>query len=309
MAPPGARKEVPTMRVRSLLLYPVVVALATVVVPSLSRAAEAKVGAAWDSVSAILQTKDAFAGGYHRFNLPRRDLTLRVGDVTVAPELALGAWAGFSDDPEMAMLMGDLVLQSTELGPVLAELAAQKLEVTAIHNHLVGEEPRLIYVHFGGHGRAIDLARRLDRALARTATPRPVAAASPAPLAIDSALVFGGLGRSGRTHGSVAQVSFMLVPGKVTMDGMTVTPALGYASPVNIQAVDATRAVATGDFAVTGSQVPPMLRAFAAHGITATALHTHMIGESPTLYFIHFWADAPLAKVVEGLRAVVDAAR
>jgi hypothetical protein len=127
MAPPGARKEVPTMRVRSLLRFPVVVALATVVVPSSSRAAEAKVGAAWDSVSAILQTKDAFAGGYHRFNLPRRDLTLRVGDVTVAPELALGAWAGFSDDPDMAMLMGDLVLQSTELGPVLAELAAQKL--------------------------------------------------------------------------------------------------------------------------------------------------------------------------------------
>ena len=89
------------------------------------------------------------------------------------------------------------------------------------------------------------------------------------------------------------------------MDGMTVTPALGYASPVNIQAVDATRAVATGDFAVTGNQVEPMMRAFAAHGITATALHTHMIGESPTLYFIHFWADAALAKVVEGLRAVL----
>ena len=290
-------------------MLPVLTALLVVTPPCLSRAADAPTAATWDSVSSILQTKDAFAGGYHRFNLPRRDITLRIGDVTVAPELALGAWAGFSDDPDGAMLMGDLVLKTTELGPVLAELSAQKLEVTAIHNHLVGEEPRLIYVHFGGHGKAIDLARRLDRALARTATPRPVASASAAPLAIDSSIVFRGLGRSGRTHGSVAQVSFMLVPGKVTMDGMAVTPALGYASPVNIQAVDATRAVATGDFAVTGPQVPPMLQAFAAHGITATALHTHMIGESPTLYFIHFWADAPLAKVVEGLRAVVDAAR
>jgi hypothetical protein len=227
----------------------------------------------------------------------------------VAPELLQGAWAGFSDDPRLAMLMGDLVLKPTELGPVLAELAALGLEVTAIHHHLVGEEPRLIYVHFGGHGKAIELARRLDRAVALTATPRPVAPAAAAPLAIDSALVFTGLGRSGRTHGSVAQVSFMLVPGKVTMDGMAVTPALGYASPVNIQAVNASRAVATGDFAVTGRQVAPMLRALAAHGITATALHTHMIGEVPTLYFIHFWADGPLAKVVEGLRAVVDAAR
>ena len=283
--------------------------LIAVVQPASSRAANPLAGAAWDSVATILQTKDVFAAGYHRFNLPRRDLTLRVGDVTVAPELAQGGWAGFSDDPDMAMLMGDLVLTSTELSPVLAELAAQNLDVTAIHNHLVGEEPRLVYVHFGGHGRAVELARRLDRVLALTATPRPVAPAASAPLAIDSALVFSGLGRSGRTHGSVAQVSFMLVPGQVTMDGMEVTPALGYASPVNIQAVDATRAVATGDFAVTGRQVEPMLRAFATHGITATALHTHMIGESPTLYFIHFWADAPLAKLVAGLRAVVDAAR
>jgi uncharacterized protein DUF1259 len=277
--------------------------------PSATRAASPPPGAAWDSVAAILQTKDVFAGGYHRFNLPRRDITLRIGGVTLAPELAQGAWAGFSDDPATAMVMGDLVLATTELGPVLAELAAQKLEVTAIHNHLVGEEPQLVYVHFGGHGNAVELARRLDRVVARTSTPRPVAPATAVPLAIDTSLVFGGLGRSGRAHGSVAQVSFLLVSGTVSMDGMTVTPALGYASPVNIQAVDSTRAVATGDFAVTGRQVQPMLRAFAAHGITVTALHTHMIGESPTVYFIHFWADAPLARVVAGLRAVVDAAR
>jgi hypothetical protein len=295
------------MRNRSGLL--VLIVLIAGVLPSASRAANPPAGAAWDSVATILQTKDAFAGGYHRFNLPRRDITLRVGDVTVAPELAQGAWAGFSDDPDMAMLMGDLVLKSAELGPVLAALAAQELAVTAVHNHLVGEEPQLVYVHFGGHGRAVDLARRLDHAVGMTATPRPVAPAANVPLAIDSALVFNGLGRSGRTHGSVAQVSFMLVPGKVTMDGMTMTPALGYASPVNIQSVDASRAVATGDFAVLGEKVEPMLQAFAAHGITATALHTHMIGESPKIYFIHFWVDAPLASVVGGLRAAVDAAR
>ncbi len=145
--------------------------------------------------------------------------------------------------------------------------------------------------------------------LALTATPRPVAAAANVPLAIDSSIVFRGLGRSGRARGSVAQVTFLLVPDPVTMDGMTVTPALGYASPVNIQAVDASRAFATGDFAVTAKQVAPLLKALAAQGITATALHTHMIGESPTLYFIHFWADGPLADVVHGLRAAVDATR
>ncbi len=110
--------------------------LVAATLPSASWASSPPAGAVWDSVAATLQTKDVFASNYHRFNLPRRDITLRVGGVTVAPELAQGAWAGFSDDPEVAMLMGDLVLTSAELRPVLAELTSQRLDVTAIHNHL-----------------------------------------------------------------------------------------------------------------------------------------------------------------------------
>ncbi len=137
--------------------------------------------AVWDSVAKALGTTDVFAGGYHRYNLPRKDLTLRLGDVTVAPELALGAWAGFSDDAEHAMVMGDLVLTSAEVAPVLAELDRQGIAVTAIHNHLVGEEPKLAYVHFHAMGVPLDLARRLDRVVALTGTPRPVAPASAVP--------------------------------------------------------------------------------------------------------------------------------
>src|SRR6516225_10818975 len=109
-----------------------------------ARAAESspRGSAVWDSVGRVLQTPNVFAGGYHRFNLPRRDVTLHLKDVTVAPELALGAWAGFSDDAEHAMLMGDLVLLSTELSRVLVELSRRGIAVTAIHNHLVGEDPK-----------------------------------------------------------------------------------------------------------------------------------------------------------------------
>ncbi len=265
--------------------------------------------AAWDAVGGILGTSDVYAGGYHRYNLPRRDLTVRIGDVTVSPALALGAWAGFSGTPEDGTMMGDLVLTSGEVRPVLAELARQRLEVTALHNHLVGEEPRLVYLHFHGHGNAEELARRLDRALALTATPRPVAAGATAPLTIDTAAVFTALGRSGRAQGSVAQVGLVLVPGQVTMNGRTVTPALGYGSPINVQMVDADRAVATGDFAVLADKVAPLLDALAAHGIGATAVNSHMVGETPPVYFIHYWADGALAEVLRGLRAALDAVR
>ena len=262
---------------------------------------------AWNEVARILETTDTFAGGYHRFNMPRKDLTVRLGTVTVAPELALGSWAGFGGDPNDAMMMGDLVLTGRELGPVLSELARQSLAVTAIHNHLVGEEPRLIYLHFHGQGRAVDLAARLNRVIALTGTPRPVARSASRPVTIDTTAVFRGLGKSGKANGPVAQVSFILVPGRVTMHGREVVPALGYGSPINIQMVNGSRAVATGDFAVTGDRVEPLLQALAAHHIEATALHSHMIGETPPVYFMHFWADGSRADVVRGLRAALDA--
>src|SRR5207249_1145995 len=64
--------------------------------------------AAWDSAGRILGTAPTSAAGYIRYNLPRRDLTVRIGDVTVAPALALGPWAGFSGEPNDATMMGDV---------------------------------------------------------------------------------------------------------------------------------------------------------------------------------------------------------
>ena len=285
-----------------------VTALIALALP-LAASAQAPLGGAWDSVGTVLKAPGSLTGGYYRYNLPRRDITLRLGDVTVSPALALGAWAGFGGTASDAMVMGDLVLTYAELKPVLAEFARQHLDVTAIHNHLSGEEPRITYVHFHGRGRAVDLATRLDQVIALTATPRPVAASAPAPVTIDTAMIFRALGASGKSQGTVAQLSYILVPGRVTMHGETVIPALGYGSPVNVQMVSATRAVATGDFAVLGSKVSGVVNALAANGITATAVHSHLIGEEPVIYYIHFWADGQPADVLRGLRAAIDAGR
>jgi hypothetical protein len=264
---------------------------------------------AWDSVAAILQTTTTATGGYYRYNLPRADLTVRIGDVTVATALAAGAWAGFSGTPSDATMMGDLVLLATEVRPVQAELLRQGIAVMAVHNHLVGEEPKLTYLHYHAEGPATDLARRLSAVVSLTGTPRPVAAQAPVPLTIDTPMVFGALGRSGRARGAVAQVTLILVPDSVTMHGRVVVPAMGYGTPVNVQAVSATRAVATGDFSVPARAVGPVTRALIQRGITITALHSHLVGESPVVSYIHFWADGPLADVLAGLRAAADAAR
>src|SRR6266513_2511487 len=291
------------MNVRPILLTVFMLSASTVA------SAQTPLGAPWDSVGRILQTSGSATGGYYRYTWPRRDVTLRIGDVTVAPALALGAWAGFSGDAAGATVMGDLVLTSGEVKPVLAELARQRIAVTAIHNHLVGEDPKITYVHYHAEGNPVELAGRLDHVLALTGAPRPVTAAASQPVTIDTALVFNTLGLRGRAQGAVAQVSVVLVPGTVTLHGRTVTPALGYGTPINIQVGSADRAVATGDFTILAAKVAPVFEALTAHGITATALHSHLVGAEPTLYYLHFWADGPLTAVLQGLRAALDAAR
>jgi hypothetical protein len=271
--------------------------------------AQADRSATWDSVASILQTTTTVTDGYRRYNLPRRDLTLRVGDLTVSPSLGLGAWAGFGGAPHAATMMGDLVVLASELKVVLAELSRQGIEVAAIHNHLAGEEPSVRNVHFHGEGRATELASRLNRVIALTATPRPVAVVAPRPASFDTAMVFRTLGISGRAQGDIAQVSYTLVSRAIAAHGHPVLPVFSTRSPVNIQMVDSTRAVATGDFAVLAAQVDAVLDVLARSGITATAVHSHLVGETPTIYYIHFWADGGPENVLRGLRAAADAGR
>jgi len=134
--------------------------------------APAPLPAPWDSVGKTLQAPGTFAGGYYPLQLATHRPHRKVGDVTVAPGLALGSWAGFSGTAAKAMVMGDLVLTAAELAPVQQALNDQHVGITAVHNHLVGEEPGIIYMHFGAEGPALDLAQRLNnRALPDRDTP------------------------------------------------------------------------------------------------------------------------------------------
>src|ERR1043166_6612794 len=127
------------------------------------RAAAQADTATWNAVGRVLQARPPAAAGYVRYNSPRRDIALKVGDVAVSPALALGAWAGFAGSADSAVTMGDLVLLSAELPAVLRELNESGLGVTAIHNHLAGETPEITYVHFHGEGPALRLAQAGDR--------------------------------------------------------------------------------------------------------------------------------------------------
>src|SRR5947199_2519497 len=110
-------------------------------------------------------------GDVYRLGFPRTDLHVSVALVEIKPGLALGSWAAFAGNDNEAMVMGDLVLLENELTPVMKKLRAAGFEITAVHNHVLNESPRVIYMHYMGHGKAVELAKFLRAALAESKTP------------------------------------------------------------------------------------------------------------------------------------------
>src|SRR5207249_3447705 len=97
--------------------------------------------------------------GVYKIGLPRTDLHVKVGDVEIKPTLALGSWVAFRKMAAETMVMGDLVLTEDEVAPVMGKLQEGKIEITALHNHLLNESPRVMYMHISGHGDAVKLAQ------------------------------------------------------------------------------------------------------------------------------------------------------
>src|SRR6266478_6791331 len=85
--------------------------------------------------------------GVYKIGLPRTDLHVKVGDVEVKPTLAVGSWVAFRKMAAETMVMGDLVLTEDEVGPVMGKLQEGKIEITALHNHVLNESPRIMYMH------------------------------------------------------------------------------------------------------------------------------------------------------------------
>src|SRR6202166_4188938 len=110
-------------------------------------------------------------GDVYKVSFPRTDLHVSVHGLAIKPGLALGSWAAFIGTDDDAMVMGDLVLLEDELNPVMEKLRSAGFEISAVHNHLIDETPRVVYMHYMGHGPAAQLAASLKAALAVSKTP------------------------------------------------------------------------------------------------------------------------------------------
>jgi hypothetical protein len=231
-----------------------------------------------------------------------------VKGVPVKAPFALGSYAAFKQIGSQAMVMGDLVLLDQEVPSVMSGLFAGGLEVTAVHNHLNGISPHVMYMHYEGHGDAVHLAKALRQALAASGTPFGATAPS-APATtpgLDPKQIEQALGRGGRDiGGGVFQVTVPRAEA-ITEMGHPLLPAMGVTTVLNFQPTVDGKAAITGDFVLIDKEVNPVAQTLLQNGIDVTAIHNHGLMDTPRLFYMHFWATDDPAKLARGLKAALD---
>ena len=249
------------------------------------------------------------AGDVFRIGMPRTDLNVSVKGVPVKAGFALGSYAAFRQVGDHAMVMGDLVLLDAEVPAVMSGLFAGGLEVTAVHNHLNDMSPHVMYMHYEGHGDAVQLAKALRQALASSATPLGGASAAASAVSgatLDTKQIEQALGRQGRdVGGGVFQVTAPRSEA-ITEMGQPLLPAMGVVTVMNFQPTSDGKAAITGDFVLVDKEVNAVARALRQHGIDVTAIHNHGLFDTPRLFYMHFWANDDPVKLAQGLKAALD---
>jgi len=268
----------------------------------------AQTDSTWDAVPKLLGRPGKLTDGIYKVSFPRTDLHVTISDTTVAPAAGLGSWMAFRKSDESNFVAdGDLVLLAAEVNPAISALQSGGMEVTAVHNHLIGEVPQVMYIHFFGRAGLEKLATTLRSALDKTKTPiAPPPPAAPQPLP-EKKEIEAIIGKAGTENGSVLAFSFAR-PHSIVMHHETLTPAMGMATAINFQP-SPKGVAATGDFVLRENEVKSVLETLRKNNVLITAVHNHLYDDEPRMVFVHFWAEGKAAEVATALKHALDAAK
>lgn len=284
-------------------------ALTILVVPALAVSASAQTPPDYQSVLTSLGRAGDFKDGVLKVNIPRSDLKVTIANRPAPTPFGFGGWVALTRGTGgTEVMMGDLVLTEDEVNPVMSAILDNGLEVTALHNHFFWEQPRIFFMHVHGTGSAADLAKRLTPALALIPKPAPAAPGAPpsaASSALNTASLARTIGHEGEQTGPVYKVTIGRSDIALKEHGATINARMGLNTWAAFAGSDADAMVA-GDVAMLAAEVNPVLKALRAHGINVVAIHHHMTGTSPTVFFLHYYGTGAAATLAEGVRAAVD---
>jgi hypothetical protein len=264
--------------------------------------------AGWEAVGKILRVPGKLLpDGTYRIDVPRASPQLRNEFGFPVPPSMVLTYAAFAGTPSDATVVGDTCMLGEEVNPVIDALRAGKLEVVAIHNHMLGGTPSFIFLHFQGRGDAQDLARTIREAWDEMEKEHPLPERKPAPAPKPDWQAVGKILRPGTLlPDGTYKVSLARPDLGTGLDGRPLPAGVGLACWVGFAPCECGLTMIMGDTCLRRDELQEAIDGYRNAGIRIVAIHNHLLGTEPELIFCHFAAEGDVVELARAVRAVWD---
>jgi hypothetical protein len=262
------------------------------------------------TIEKITGIKGKANNGEYKITIPQNDLNVQVDGFKIIPPMGLGTWIAFTPSQDGTMIMGDLILTETDLKPVQQEVIRQGLTITAIHNHFVRNHPNVVYMHIGGSGKTELMAQKAKVLLEKIKELRGgdpskgTASSEPVANTLDTKKLDEVMGYKAEMSKGVYKYTIGRPDVVLKEHGVTVTTFLGFNTWAAFQGTPDHAAVA-GDFTMLEDEVADVIKTLIENGIEVVAVHNHMVGEQPKIFFLHYWGVGNAEQLAIGLKAAL----
>jgi hypothetical protein len=259
----------------------------------------------WKPVGEVLgHPGKVLSDGTFRVDVPRTTPQLRNEFGFVVPPSMVLTYAAFAGTPADATVVGDTCMLGEEVNPVIDALRAGKMEIVAIHNHMLGGTPNFIFLHFQGKGEALGLARTIrkawDEMQKEHALPKRAHAEAPKP---DWKAISEIVGLPGALQEDGMYKITLPRPQLGTgLDGRTLPAGVGLACWVGFAPCECGLTMIMGDTCLLRTELQRAIDGYRRAGIRIVAIHNHVLGSTPEVIFCHFSAEGDAAELARAIR-------
>jgi hypothetical protein len=265
------------------------------------------------AIESVTGLKGQTTDGVLKLSVPRNEVRVTLDGFEIIPFMGLTSWVAFRPGSHHATLMGDIVLLEDEIEDAMAAAIQANLYVTAVHNHFVREQPRVMFMHIEGTADETALAtgaHKIFDAIKHVRQKQPVESAPPKVNGnLDTQRLEAIVEHKGESKDGV----FKFVLGRPTVPvvctrcgDLNIDATMGYNTWAAFQGTNE-RAAVCGDVAMLENEVHLVIRELQAGKIEVVAVHNHMFFENPRVIFLHYWGIGNAQQLAETFKHALDA--